>query len=155
MGSGRSPTEIPNVQYFIHGNGDTRPPQLSHQPGKTPSAGKVDGISNPSLLPGPSQQSLGMELPEEKVHRVKTQQMPLPRGGIRGAPTTTSAIMESQIKKIKSHASGHGLMSPRVRKEFLSPYTAVHNWVSALAGATSPGLFFPSPFGSPWHKSCV
>lgn len=34
-------------------------------------------------------------------------------------------------------------MSPRVRKEFLSPYTAVHNWVSALAGATSPGLFFP------------
>lgn len=69
--------------------------------------------------------------------------MPLPRGGIWGAPTTTSVITESQIKKIKSHASGHGLMSARVRKEFLSPYTAVHNWVSALPGATSPGLFFP------------
>lgn len=69
--------------------------------------------------------------------------MLLPRGGTQGAPTTASAIMESQIKKIKSHASGHGLMSPRVRKEFLSPYTAVHNWVSALPGATSLGLFFP------------
>lgn len=66
------------------------------------------------------------------------QQMLFPRGGIRGVPNTTSAIMESQIKKIKSHASGHGLMSTRVRKESLSPYTAVHNWVSALPGGTSP-----------------
>lgn len=66
------------------------------------------------------------------------QQMPLPQGGIRGALNMTSAIMESQIKKIKSHASGHGLLSTRVRKEFLSPYTAVHNWVSALLGGTSP-----------------
>lgn len=35
-------------------------------------------------------------------------------------------------------------MSTRVRKEFLSPYTAVHNWVSALPGGTSPALLLPS-----------
>lgn len=74
------------------------------------------------------------------------QQMLFPRGGIWGVPSTPSTIMESQIKKIKSHASGHGLSSARVRKEFLSPYTAVHNWVSALPGATSPCLFFPFLF---------
>lgn len=55
-----------------------------------------------------------------------------------GSTIVTSAITESQIKKIKSHASGHRLMSTRVRKEFLSPHTAVHNWVSELPGGTSP-----------------
>lgn len=59
-----------------------------------------------------------------------------------GSTIVTSAITESQIKKIKSHASGHRLISTRVRKEFLSPHTAVHNWVSELPGGTSPRLVF-------------
>jgi len=114
-----------------------QPATTTHQ-GKTPKCwgGRWDQVSfpPPRHFPGKSQD----RIPGGEGPLSQTQQMLFPRGGIQGVPNTTSAIMESQIKKIKSHASGHRLMSTRVREESPSPHTAVHNWVSALPGGTSP-----------------
>lgn len=153
MGSGRAPTEIPNIQYFIHGNGDTCPPQLSHQPGKNPPV--LGRLMEAAILP--SLQALPNKASGWKSQRSRSIELKAADAASEGWDTGSTdhdicnygkPDKENQISCFRAWAD-----EPKGQEGISLPLHSSAQLGQCITGCHKSGIVFASPFGSPWHKS--